>query len=249
MKLTLLDMTQSILSAMDSDEVNSISDTTEARQVAEVIKKVYMNILGRANLPEHNKLYSLTASNDPDQPTLMYKPESVAKIEWIKYDGAEDASGPEYHYVTILPITQFTDMVLQMNPEDADVGSLNLNDNTFYFKSNSKPTYCTIVNDNFIIFDSYNSAVDTTLQESKTLCYGRVVPTFQMTDSFIPDLDDNQFPLLLNEATAWAFLELKQVSHDLAMLESRRQWRTLQKDKYAKTPNWFDQTPNFGRRV
>jgi hypothetical protein len=208
-----------------------------------------MNILGRGNLPEHNKLFTLTASNDGDQPTLMYKPENVAKIEWIKYDGAEDAEGAEYSYVTILPVAQFSDMTHQLNPEDEDVGSLNLNDHTFYFKNNSKPTYCTIVNDYFIIFDSFNENVDSTLQESKTLCYGRVVPSFQMTDSFIPDLDDNQFPLLLNEATAWAFLELKQASHDLALLESRRQWRTLQRDKHAKTPNWFDQTPNFGRRV
>ncbi len=52
--------------------------------------------------------------------------------------------------------------------------------------------------------------MDTTLQTSKTLCYGQIIPTFTLEDSFIPDLDDTQFPLLLNEAKAIAFVELKQ---------------------------------------
>jgi len=36
-KKTVLDMVQDILSDMESDEVNSISDTTEALQVAQII--------------------------------------------------------------------------------------------------------------------------------------------------------------------------------------------------------------------
>jgi len=42
MKSTVLDMTQSILSGLGSDEVNSISDTTESLQVAEVINKLIL---------------------------------------------------------------------------------------------------------------------------------------------------------------------------------------------------------------
>jgi hypothetical protein len=37
-KMTLLEMTQNILSAMNSDEVNSITDTVESLQVAEEIQ-------------------------------------------------------------------------------------------------------------------------------------------------------------------------------------------------------------------
>ena len=40
-KLTLLDMTQNILSALDSDPVDSIDETVEAVQVAELIKEAY----------------------------------------------------------------------------------------------------------------------------------------------------------------------------------------------------------------
>ena len=41
MKMTLLDITQSILSAMDSDYANSIGDTVEAEQVATIVKETY----------------------------------------------------------------------------------------------------------------------------------------------------------------------------------------------------------------
>lgn len=85
MKLTLLEMTQSILSSMGSDEVNSISDTTESLQVADIIRQTYMNMIGRYDLPQHNQLFQLQPSNDATRPTLMTFPNGVVRIEWMKY--------------------------------------------------------------------------------------------------------------------------------------------------------------------
>lgn len=251
MKMTLLDMVQSILSSMNSDEVNSISDTVESRQVAQIIKTVYYNILTRADFPEHVKLVNLDPSGDPDMPVLMLRPDNVVRIVWIKYDISDegDVDKPNYRYVTILPNEQFLQMVHMMNPEESDVSSMSFNDHVYYFKNNSHPTYCTIVQDKYIIFDSYNSSVDTTLQDVKTLCKGTVVPVFSMTDDFIPDLDTNMFPLLLNEAKTLAFLELKQTVHELAAVEARRQWRNVQRIKHTtKRPTDFDSLPNYGRK-
>src|SRR6267154_6196147 len=85
MKMTLLSMTQSILSALSSDEVNSISDTTESLQVAEVIKQAFMSISARAGIVEQSQLFQLDPSLDATKPVLMYKPDHINKIEWIKY--------------------------------------------------------------------------------------------------------------------------------------------------------------------
>src|SRR5882762_9586205 len=86
MKRTLLDLTQNILSALNSDEVNSIGDTVESAQVAEIIRTTYYNIMGRAELPEHEKLFNLASSTSSVTPTVMYRPlEGVVKINWIKY--------------------------------------------------------------------------------------------------------------------------------------------------------------------
>lgn len=250
MKLTLLELTQNILSAMDSDEVNSISDTTEATQVAHVIRTTYYNILSRADLPEHKRLFQLDASGDNDLPVLMSKPTNVTRIEWIKYNSftVDDSSEPNYQYVTILPIAQFLDMTLSLNTTEDNVETMVLDDATYIFQNDRAPTYCTVVDDQYIIFDAYDNEVDTTLQSSKTLCFGLTHPTFLMENDYVPEIDERQFPLLLNEAKSLAFYELKQTPHEKAEIEAKRQWRTLQRTKSLEYLSDFDQLPNFGRK-
>lgn len=279
---TLLDMTQEILSSLSSDEVNSIGDTTESMQVATIIKRKYFDIVARSGLPEHNQLIQLTPSNDIDKPVLMYVPEEVNTVEWIKYfdsntfDGTtpntyqhdlntdiQSTSGgstnttPGYLYVTILPIRQFLDMVNRYNPEDDTTSTFTFTDPingspgvyTFYYKNNTQPRFCTIISNLYVIFDSFDSTQDDTLQASKTLCFGQVAPAFRMEDSFIPRIDDKEFPLLLNEAKALAFYELKQMPHAKAEQEAKRQWSSVQRNKAVNNqPSYLEALPNFGRR-
>lgn len=276
MKQTLLQMTQSILSSLNSDEVNSISDTTESLQVAEIIKQTYFNFIARADLPEHYELFQLTPSNDEESPILMYKPDNVKFIEWMKYYDTslpvDDSTGehdintditdtginnlvspnPQYKYITILPNLQFIDMVNSFNVNDIDVSEFDLvlgsSHFKFLYKNRQQPNYCTVVKDQYIVFDAFDENQDSTLQASKTMCHGMTIPYWQNADSFIPSLDDQQFPLLLNEAKSLAFLELKQMSHPKAEQESKRQWSSLQKTKaLVDSPTAFDALPNFGR--
>jgi len=254
MKLTLLDLTQNILSALNSDEVNSIGDTTESQQVADIIRTTYFNMIARTNLPEHKQLIQLTASGDITKPVLMYRPANVSKIDWIKYfkDDNNTNVSDNFQYVTILPIQQFSDMVNSFNDTETNVANLIFieggNNFNFRYKTDRQPCFCTVVQNYFIIFDSYDSTVDNTLQEEKTLCFGQIVPVFSMVDAFIPDLDDQQFPLLLNEAKSLAFFELKQTQNPKAEQESKRQWSRLQKDKsLVDKPSYFNQLPDFGR--
>lgn len=250
MKYTLLEMTQVILSRLDSDEVDSISDTTEATQVARVIRNTYFNLLARANLPEHKKLIQLTASGDNLKPVLMIRPSNVNRIDWIKYNiRTSTDTFDRYDYVTILPLQQFLEGSDALNTTDTTVGSMVVNGITFNYKNNLRPSFCTVVEDVNIIFDSFDSAVETTLQTSKSKCFALTIPTFALIDSTIPDLDDQQFPLLLNEATAVAFVDLKQSSNPAAERESARQWRTLQRTKaLVDVPNAFDALAHFGRK-
>lgn len=248
MKYSLLDMTQTILSSLDSDEVNTISDTVEARQVAKIIRTAYYNIAARADLPETIGIFPLDASGDNALPTLMYRPEFCLHLEWIKYDVQDDPLlEPVFEYVTILPHQQFQDYVHGFNADEDNVGELFLGNFRFFYKNDIAPHFCTIIGDRYVVFDSYNNLVDSTLQSSKTLCCGQSTNPFIMDDAFIPQLDDQQFPLLLNEAKSLAFLELKQMPHQKAEVESRRQWRTAARTKSTKAPNAFDALPNFAR--
>lgn len=281
MKMTNLDYVQNILSSLGSDEVNSVSDTTESLQVLTVLKTAYFNMVGRLHLPEHGQLIQLDASTDETMPVLMYIPAEVTHLQWLKYFnntpvGTDDDSGfqhdlnvditsdgnstvapPGYNYINILPIREFIDMTNSFNPSNSNVLSFTFTDSnngfpgnyTFYYKNNKSPQFCTIIGDYYVIFDGYDATTDTTLQSSKTMGYGEITPTWGDTDIFIPNIDDDQVPLLLNEAKSLAYFELKQSVHTKAEQEAKRQWSSVQRDKsIINRPSYFDQLPDFGRR-
>ena len=71
MKENLLALTQGILSDINGEEVNSIDDTVEAAQVAQIIIDTYFDIISLREYPEHRELIKLT---DPD----IHEPKGVS---------------------------------------------------------------------------------------------------------------------------------------------------------------------------
>lgn len=346
MKYSLLELTQTILSEMSSDEVNSISDTAESLQVANIIRSKYFDIVSRAKLPDSTQLIQLEPSLNALQPTLMVIPDGVVSIDWIKYfnsnilDGTGPSDGhdvntdisssiwtttsvtsntigigaktftvatglvihtgdpalavsgvnqmsgtvtsytgstlvlnitsiigsgtftawtiskiagllapPGYADVQILSVRQFLDYTNGFNPADSNVQTMfSPAGYTVYYMNDRQPTCCAIFGNSSIIFDSYDNTQDVTLQSVKTECYGQTVPVFNLVDTFVPKLDHQEFPLLLNEAKALAFYVLKQQPHQLAMQETKRQWSSVSKNKSViNRPSYFDELANFGR--
>ena len=85
-KMTLLEIVQDILSDMDSDEVNSINDSVESLQVAQIVKSTYYNIIDGKDYPWLKELFQLNASGVASKPTFMSLPSTVIDLEWIKYN-------------------------------------------------------------------------------------------------------------------------------------------------------------------
>lgn len=254
MKYTLLDLTQTVLSSLDADEVNSIDSTIEAQQVVKIIQRVYFDIVERANLPEHYGLVNLTASGTTTKPVLMYIPDTVQNIMWIKYDCMEDdETAMNFKDIEYLPLEYFVAQMHQKDEDDTEVLSLSITEDghtfEFLYTNDAAPKYWTTFNDHTIIFDSYDSAVDSTLQSSKTMCFAKKVISWTNSNTFTPSLDDNQFQLLLNEATSLAWVELKQSPHPKAEQSAKRQWVRSQSTKYRQQGTSYEQTsPNFGRK-
>lgn len=353
---TLLQIVQTILSAMSSDQVNSISDTPESMQVAQIVQNKYYDIVARGDLTLDEQLFQLTPSNNIALPTLMTLPSGVSRLDWAQYydtnpldntqvdqfgafshglntnlvqtavwtttssttnsivsngnvtwtvasntlpvvigenvvamSGTNNMFGsvvsysgttlvvkiassigtgtfsswviqtspinnspPGYKYIDIVPIDYFLDITNRFDVTQSDVQTYTFteggNNFTFRYKNDHTPSLATVISNFWVLFDSYDSTQDTTLQSSKTLCYGQIVPTFQLTDNFVPFLDDQQFPLLLNEAKSLAFYELKQQTHTKADQEIQRQWAVVQKTKsIANKPSYYDQFANYGR--
>lgn len=260
MKYTLLELTQTVLSSMDSDEVNSINDSVESQQVVEVIKTVYDDIISRGDLHGNKTLFNLTASNDPVKPIVMSKPDNIDRIEWLKYDTRLlTDTGPNWDILTYIPPEDFIDYMHQFDENETYVGYFDqiIDSYTlrFTYRTDQGPKYYTTFDDNLIFFDSYDSEVDTTLMSSKTIGFGPKATEFVKSDSYVPNLQPNQFALLLNEAKSLAWAELKQAQHGKAEQTARRNWRHLQKTRQSvpdgtdfKGRPFFDTLPNFARR-
>lgn len=254
MSETLLSLTQTVLSSMDSDEVNSISDTVEANQVALVIKTVYFDIITRANLPEHYTLRSMVASGTSAKPTLMTLPSDVAEVYWLKYNKATlTDTDDNFQPVELMTPADFLDRMHSLDTTETNVSTfshtLNSDAMTFVYRDDKAPEVYMCLDDNTLIFDSYDAEVDTTLQTSKTLAYCKKTIPFTMSDTFVPDLDDAQTSLLLNESKALAWAELKQTSHGKAERTASRGWTRLQQTKFRTSqPSFFNSFPNFGRK-
>jgi hypothetical protein len=353
---TLLQIVQNILSAMSSDQVNSISDTPESLQVAQIVQNKYYDIVARGDLELDEQLFQLVPSNNSTQPTIMSLPAGVARIDWLQYydtnplDNTQtdqfgafshnlntdlistalwtttsttsnsivssgtvawtvssntlpvvvgqtvvamagtnnmfgnvlsysgttltvrvtssigsgtfnswviqtspiNNSPPGYKYVDIVPIDYFLNVTNRFDVTQSNVLSYTFtqggNTYTFRYTNNHTPSLCTVLSNEFVLFDSFDNSQDNTLQASKTLAYGQIVPPFLLQDNFIPTLDDQQFPLLLNESKSLAFYELKQMSHTKADQEIQRQWAVTQARKSkANKPGYFDQLANYGR--
>jgi len=256
MKYTLLELTQQILLSLDGDEVNSIDDTEESRAVAKIIKECYYDIVGQLDLPEHYDFFQLEATSLAT-PTVMTRPSDAITVEWVKYDEKTGTdTDVKYREIQYLPTKNFLDLVLNLNSEGTDVTQYNFstNDETFSLKAknNSAPSFFTSFDDGKILFDSFDSDEDSHLQASKTLCYGVINPTFTLTDSFTPDLDHRQFALLLNEAKAQCWSDLKQQINARAENKVRQNKIDSQKKKqnvgYPDDQNYYFKYPFYGRK-
>lgn len=223
MKRTLLELTQSILNDMDSEAVNSIFDTEEAVQIASVIRDTYFNIIAAKDNPEHDELLKLTALSDSSKPTLFEYPTNVRDIRLFEYNGREVYWKDPLTFLDQLP-TSGQDNTLDFTHP--------INGVTLTVRDDKNPRYYTSFDNQYIVCDSYDSSVDNTLQESKSRCWGTKFPTFTMSDSFVPDLNETMFPYLLAESKSVCFSVFKSGSDPKIEQAARRLKAFVQDDRY-----------------
>lgn len=233
-KLTLLDMTQNILSAMDSDDINDLGDTTESLQVAEVIKETYYAMIAGKDYPFLKTYTTLTALGDTSNPTKMRFPTTVDKVYWIKYNKAD---------VTWMDPKDFQDLLDNREEQSGIINSSG-------YILNRYPSYWTTFDDDYIYFDSIDTDDESTLQASNSAAYMLTIPTWTLSNTFTPTLPDKMFPILLADAKGTCFLNFKQTvnakeERKAKTLTSRMQNEAHRNDKQEAKSN---RTINYGRR-
>lgn len=247
-KPTLLAIVQDILSDMDSDVINSIDDTDEAGQVAAIVKSTYEAMISNRNWPHTARIINITASTDNLFPTYMTIEDDVKEFISVFYD-KQKTDDTRLRYQEI-KYKEPDDFLRLTNGRDSSATNIDTvvdpSGVKLLIQNDKAPTYYTSFDDETLVFDSYDSAVDTTLQATKTQARAYVVPDFEVTDTFVPDLPLEAFPALIEEAKSKAQFKLKQMQDIKSEQEASRQQRWL--SRKAWRVHGGIRYPDYGRK-
>lgn len=247
MKLSLLEIVQDIMNDMDGDEVNSINDTIESQQVAQIVKTCYFEMMANRNWPHMHSTFTLESNADADYPTSLNIPENIKEVKWIKYNKrTTDDTKDKYEKIEYLQPEDFVDVCDGRDSSATNMQIVRINGYKINVRNDVPPQYWTSFDDNEILMDAFDSDMDDVLQGGKSACYGVKNPVWTVDDEFIPDLPAEAFPALLEESKSTAFYTLRQVANEKAEQKSVRQQRWLSRKAWRAKGGV--QYPNYGRR-
>lgn len=242
MKYTLLEIVTDILSDMDGDFVSSINDTDEALQVAQIVKTNYQAMISNRNWPHTARVLTITPYADNLLPTHTRIEDNVKEVISIYYDIRQNTETRiNYRQIKYLEPDDFLRYTNSRNNDDVNCDViLDPSGVKLLILTNKAPEYYTSFDDTTIVFDSFDSDVDSTIQANKTQIRAYIIPPFEMEDDFVPDLPDEAFALLIEESKSKAMFKLKQTQDIKAEQEagrqnrwlSRKSWRAHEKDIY-----------------
>lgn len=247
MKKTLLEIVVDIANDIDTDPINSISDTSESEQIAQIVKSTYDAILSNRNWPHTKKLVNITPSGDSEKPIIMTIDEPIKELISVYYNKAKSGETRlRFDPVKYIEPDDMLRVFYGRNTDEANVVQVDGGNGQVFVAYNDRhPSYFTSFDDNTLVFDAWDSDVDTTLQSSKTQVRAYVTPAFVLADDFIPDLPEEAFTYLIEEAKSKAALKIAQKPDEKAEQESKRQ------NQWLSRKNWRVaggvKYPNYGR--
>jgi len=247
-KKTLLELTQAVLEDLSGDEVNSISDTTESEQVAGHIRKVYDALMSHTVWPHTRRAVVLVPRSDLSFPTHLTTADNLKELTEVWYNkiklGETKKNYKELKWLSHddflrkLNVRDSTSTNVDVITDDSGIDLLIMNDKA--------PEYYTSFDDVNIILDSYDSEVDSTIQQSKLQAIGFIMPEFLMEDSFVPDLPADAFSLLLEESVSRCQFKMRQFQDVKSENEAKKQSNWLSRKSW--TVGGGTKYPNYGRK-
>lgn len=248
MKKTLLGIVQDILNDLDSDSINSIDDTIEATQVANIVAQTYFDLISDRTIPEHFEIFRLVALSDSERPNYFALPDNVANIEKIWYNKSTDGDQEyrEIHWREPLDFLRHTSARNSSATDTKIVLDFNGTTELLVF-TDRMPFMYTSFDNKHIVMDSHDIIIDTTLQASKSRGYGELIPTVTLTDTFTFDIESKYFPYLIAEAKSRSFSILHKTLDQKVEQVARRHKSFIQKEKYRFDPQKPNDRRSYGR--
>lgn len=247
-KKTLLEIVQEVLSDMVSDEVNDIDDTVESQTVASIVRSVYESMIANRNWPHTKNLVQIDSLSDLTRPVYLRMPERLKELVSISYDVSKTPGVTTlYKELKYKDPENFLRYVSQRDESKPNVQSvIDFSGVKLMIFNDKHPEFWTSFDDNHIVCDSYDSAIDNTLVKSKTACTAYILPIFERDNNSTPNLPAEAFPALIAEVKSTAFYDIKQMANEKEEKRAVLQQRWL--SRKAWRANGGVEYPNYGRR-
>lgn len=246
MKYSVLDIVQQMLNDTDGDEVNSIDDTTESMQAAYILRSAYDNIITNSTIDYFHRGIQFDGVSDEDYPNYLKLPDNIQELTYLAYDVSLKDRPVSFKELTYIYPDEFLLRQSQLNSTKENIQKVRDYNGVVYFITNNRaPTYWTSFDDKYIVFDSYNKDVESTIHKEKTQGMAYISPKFELADDYIPDLPADMFPYLISEAKASFSNKIRQMQS-----VTDEAWSTLHRRRMSRK-QWQVKggirTPNYGK--
>jgi hypothetical protein len=247
-KMTMLEITQDILNDIDGDFVNSIDDTEESTQVAQIVKSTYLAMMSNRNWAHTRKPIQLTPTTDLNKPTHVIVPEKVKELYFINYNAVKSGdTKADFKAQIWREPDEFLQLVNYYDNSQSNVTTVIDNSGiVIQIKNDEAPSFYTSFDDRSLVFNAFDSEVESNLTSTKMQSMAYVMPDLIVGDSVIPDLPDEAFSALVEAAKSKCSWKLRQVADPAAQAEAKRQNKWLAR-KGRRIAQGFTY-PNYGRK-
>lgn len=247
-RLPLLTIVQRVLDSLGSDQVNSIDDTVESQQIAREARTVYYEMMDRDEWPHLIANRELQAVSNSSYPNYLKIPEDVVEIRHFKYESTESSdTNREFRTVEYKTPDDFLHHVHSRNTSESNVISVeDFQGFDLWILNDEAPKYWTTFDDEYVVTDAYDSDVDSTLQQSKSIIRAKIIPSWEHVDTFIPDMPDDMFSTFLAELTSASFMYLKGTVSQKDEQRARRGMSKLRRN--AGKVHERDRKVDYGRK-
>jgi len=254
---TLLELVNNVLLGMNSNEVNTITQSIEAQQVALIARDVYEYLEELQRWDHKLSKASLQLATPTAEVNAIGIPDGIQKIEEIRYEVPRDPSNPTGDSVLKLLGYVSPDDFVEQTKEELDntvVVKMRSNgtwpqfDLDYYIRNDKEPDCWTSINYTTVLFDSYNSDREITLDPLKMQILGYVKYEFDETDD---DLDiqipSHDWSLYKNLVVSKSWLEIKQTQNPASDRMAQRLLTRSHNTSKRRVTNPLSGV-NYGRR-
>lgn len=195
MKLTLLSVVQSYLNRVSDFYVDSIFNSESAQQAAQIAEEVFYSLSQKLRDWEWTtKVGTLDSVADVTKPNYLKIPDNVQRLQTctMYYNNTTNDLSADYRRVKYLEPEMFLFKMSQRSEkyEYAEVVE-DFGGSKFVIYNNTYPKWWTSFDGVYVVFDSYNSEFENTLQESKSQVVYTEEPVFLQQDNFVIPLPEH----------------------------------------------------------